>query len=500
MVGQKVSLTQTNGAVLEGIFHTFTPFDSQPDAKRNKYVLKAVQVIQPGTGDFVQIEQGSTVIIPAEKVAVLHVKSMRLGTANGSKEGFRTDAEISSQQNNKGRDLVSAGNAWTAGGNNSRADALIGSLESGPRKTAATAPLRGSIGEWDQFRANEELFDVVATFDENMYTTELDKSALDRNKLKEAEKLAREIESTTSTNMHVAEERNQVIGGDYDEEDRYSGVLTSKLEARNKDGPKKMNYAAAAAKADTVKPLPPGFAKTKDVGEKKETSNKLNDEIVPVVVSKVDEVIVEDKAAEETKEESKADEPALVEEAKIVVEEITVEDKMDETKADSTEENKKPDTKLNANAKSFSFNPTAKDFTPTFGNVPTQPPVPIHEQHIIDPNTGMPIMPHQVLHYMQHPMGQQGQFFLIHKCVLCTFLSFLTQLFSHDATNDECSVRNDAISRTIPWNGATQHGASADASSTSTPTNATKYGTICYARTRWKCSRPNCSRGANAAS
>jgi hypothetical protein len=490
MVGQKVSLTQTNGAVLEGVFHTFTPFDSQPQAKRNKYVLKAVQVIQPGTGDLVDIEKGSTVIIPAEKVAILHVKSMRLEAANGSKEGFRTDAEISSQPNNKGRDLVSAGNAWTAGRNNSRADALMGGLETGSRKAAATAPLRGSIGEWDQFRANEELFDVIATFDENMYTTELDKSAIDRNKLKEAEKLAREIESTTSTNMHVAEERNQVIGGDYDEEDRYSGVLTSKLEARNKDGPKKMNYAAAAAKADTAKPLPPGFAKTKDEEEKKETS-KSNDEVELVVVSKADEVIVQEKA-EEVKEESKAEEPALVEEAKLVVEEIKAEDKVDEEKADSTEDDKKPDSKLNlnANAKSFSFNPTAKAFTPTSSNVLTQPPVPIHDQHMIDPNTGMPIMPHQMLHYMQHPMGQQGPCFLF-ICVVCTVLLFLTQLFSNDATNDECSVRNDAISRTIPWNGATQHGASSDASSTATPTNATPHGTICPAGTRWKCSRPN---------
>jgi hypothetical protein len=32
--------------------------------------------------------------------------------------------------------------------------------------------------------------------------------------------------------MHVAEERNQAIATDYDEEDRYSGVLTNELKAR----------------------------------------------------------------------------------------------------------------------------------------------------------------------------------------------------------------------------------------------------------------------------
>ena len=30
LVGQKVTVTQTNGAVLEGIFHTFTPFRVSP--------------------------------------------------------------------------------------------------------------------------------------------------------------------------------------------------------------------------------------------------------------------------------------------------------------------------------------------------------------------------------------------------------------------------------------------------------------------------------------
>lgn len=92
--------------------------------------------------------------------------------------------------------------------------------------------LDGSIGDWDQFSANEKKFNVKASFDENLYTTKLDFSSINPYQRAEAERIAKEIESTSSTNMHVAEERNQAIATDYDEEDRYSGVLTKDLKAR----------------------------------------------------------------------------------------------------------------------------------------------------------------------------------------------------------------------------------------------------------------------------
>lgn len=417
LVGQKVTLTQTNGAVLDGIFHTFTPFDSQPDDKRNKYVLKAVQVIAPGSADFSSLEKGSTVIIPAEKVAFIHVKSMRLEAVNGSKEGFRTDTEISSQQSTKGRELVSAGNAWTntaATAGNARAEALVGGLEGCARKQPSTTPLRGNIGEWDQFRANEELFDVRATYDENLYTTELDKSSIDRSKLKEAERLAREIESTMSTNIHVAEERNQVIGGDFDEEDRYSGVLDSNLVARNKDSPKKMNYAAAAAKAkvDTNKPAPPGFVKVKDEEEKKETKESFTSTKgaeSPTAISTTKEEMPADeiKAIEEIKDDPEGETSQATESNTMdsVVPKAEKEESKDTEKQEAKADAPKPS--LNPEAKSFSFNPGAKTFTPTFGNAPV--PVQAHELQMIDPSTGMAIMPHHMMGYLPHPsMGQPG--------------------------------------------------------------------------------------------
>jgi PAB1-binding protein PBP1 len=61
---------------------------------------------------------------------------------------------------------------------------------------------------WDQFEANERLFGVKTDYDENIYTTAIDKSHPDYNKrYADADRKAREIEGSVAQNSHVAEER-----------------------------------------------------------------------------------------------------------------------------------------------------------------------------------------------------------------------------------------------------------------------------------------------------
>ena len=215
--------------------------------------------------------------MPSHKVLNVNVKSMRLdttpeaerssGTVGVGDDGFRTDSQISGGRGIE-RALVKAGPTWTSegdcgGGLGGDAPATKTLVEAGrkgadalnwraaaARKGRGHAVYRrrwrggewpqggegggldGSIGDWDQFSANEKKFGIKASFDENLYTTKLDVSSIDASRRAEAERIAREIDSTSSTNMHVAEERNQAIAGDYDEEDRYSGVLTKDLKAR----------------------------------------------------------------------------------------------------------------------------------------------------------------------------------------------------------------------------------------------------------------------------
>jgi hypothetical protein len=486
LVGQKITVTQTNGAVLEGILHTFTPFTGLSPEQKNKYILKATKTVKPApdgatttTTASTTFTEGATVILPADKVLYLQAKNINLtrpAASNGAdvvgamkSAALVTDIEISRGRAGGNRDLVAAGSAWTtSAGGKTRAEGLAGALDD-KRKGFGTANnnpsgLSGSIGQWDQFKANQELFNVNASYDENLYTTELDKSQIDARKIAEAERIATEIENTTSSNLHVAEERGHAVETDYDEEDRYSGVLTkdgknrheaavfskdSKLD-RPKPGeksataavPKKMNYAAAAAKADAAKKAgPPGFtqkgAATAKTPESKPADNKAakatpNDkketEAVeeskaenPKEVPKAPEAKAADNSkpadsATSEKAEKKAEDDNFFEDDASKTEKK--EEKAEETKKETGEEKAKTKLKLNPSAKAFTFNPGAKAFTPSFGGAasaapPQQPPAPNPNAHMQMQPGGHPM---QAPHYMQHgvPMGQPGKFVVRH--------------------------------------------------------------------------------------
>lgn len=84
-----------------------------------------------------------------------------------------------------------------------------------------------STAGWDQFEANERLFGAKTNYDENIYTTRLDRSDPNyKQKQAEAARIAREIEGQDVDNSHMREERGLVAPdtGDQDEEDKYSGV------------------------------------------------------------------------------------------------------------------------------------------------------------------------------------------------------------------------------------------------------------------------------------
>lgn len=79
--------------------------------------------------------------------------------------------------------------------------------------------------KWDQFETNRRLYNVKSTYDENLYTKPLDRTAITREQMHHAERIAHEIENSYSSNVHLQEERGQLAQQDYDEEDMYSGVI-----------------------------------------------------------------------------------------------------------------------------------------------------------------------------------------------------------------------------------------------------------------------------------
>ncbi|KAJ7707722.1 hypothetical protein B0H17DRAFT_917768 [Mycena rosella] len=85
----------------------------------------------------------------------------------------------------------------------------------------------GSKGQWDQFNVNEKLFGVKTSFDEDAYTTKLDRSAPDfKERERKAQRIANEIIGAGTSNPHIAEERNQIVDDSgVNEEDKYGAVV-----------------------------------------------------------------------------------------------------------------------------------------------------------------------------------------------------------------------------------------------------------------------------------
>ncbi|KAH8521132.1 hypothetical protein H0E87_002258 [Populus deltoides] len=79
---------------------------------------------------------------------------------------------------------------------------------------------------WDQFETNEMLFGVKSTFDEELYTTKLERGPQTKDMEREALRIAREIEGEDTRDLHLAEERGIHLHESFevDEETRFSSV------------------------------------------------------------------------------------------------------------------------------------------------------------------------------------------------------------------------------------------------------------------------------------
>ena len=82
---------------------------------------------------------------------------------------------------------------------------------------------------WDQFELNKKVYNVVSTYDENLYTTKLDKNKISEEDKKFADKMYNEIMNSNKDekDVHILEDRGiiQQKDNDMDEEDKYSSVI-----------------------------------------------------------------------------------------------------------------------------------------------------------------------------------------------------------------------------------------------------------------------------------
>lgn len=126
-------------------------------------------------------------------------------TVAGATAAFRTDADISGNLAFRERTLQ----RWQPSAADTDVDLSL--------EADSTAS-----GTWDQFEANSQLFGLKSDYDENIYTTRIDRQNPQyRQRLAAAEKIAQEIDAGSATNAHMREERNLTVEDDgLDEEEK----------------------------------------------------------------------------------------------------------------------------------------------------------------------------------------------------------------------------------------------------------------------------------------
>ncbi|KAK9850823.1 hypothetical protein MYU51_011389 [Penicillium brevicompactum] len=218
-IGLQTTITTKSGDKYTGIFSS-----SSLEPNEVSFLLKMVQRASQegqfranGVSDVATPFLGSAPehIMSFEVKDVIDISVPNVTTAeisakepNGASQGFRTDSDISGNLGMRERTLQ----RWE------------------PAETDVDMSLETSNNAtgWDQFEANERLFGAKTNYDENIYTTRLDRAdPAFKQKQVEAARIAREIEGQDVDNSHMREERGLAAAadaGDQDEEDKYSGV------------------------------------------------------------------------------------------------------------------------------------------------------------------------------------------------------------------------------------------------------------------------------------
>ncbi|XP_058108537.1 polyadenylate-binding protein-interacting protein 3-like isoform X2 [Magnolia sinica] len=216
-IGHHVEVQMKNGSIFSGIFHAMST------EKDFGIILKMARLTKDGSSrgqkpipDSVIKAPSKTLIIPSKEYVQVIAKDLALtadGFANGHAQEKRQDIMIDSYISQSNyveveRELE----RWT------------------PDKDDPNLPELENIFDgtwnrnWDQFETNEALFGVKSTFDEELYTTKLERGPQMRELEREALRIAREIEGEETQDIHLAEERG-IHFNDDDEESRFSSVF-----------------------------------------------------------------------------------------------------------------------------------------------------------------------------------------------------------------------------------------------------------------------------------
>ncbi|MCJ1390426.1 hypothetical protein MMC18_003285 [Xylographa bjoerkii] len=213
-------------------------------------------------------------------ISIENVSTTTSGFQNGTGQGFRIDSDISANFAPRERNLQ----RWEA-----------------PSTTDVDMSLESS-GEWDQFKANEERFGLKTDFNEEMYTTKIDRSGpMYRLREIEAERKVREIEGDLPSNSHIREERGlEIEDNGHNEEEKYSGVHRNGPDYPPLQSNQPNKYTPPARRTPHVKPATAGSVDPAIISAQiaRPLESTQTQEVQPVVTAKDATVIPKETITE----------------------------------------------------------------------------------------------------------------------------------------------------------------------------------------------------------
>uniref|UniRef100_A0ACD5TAZ8 Uncharacterized protein n=1 Tax=Avena sativa TaxID=4498 RepID=A0ACD5TAZ8_AVESA len=270
-IGHHVDVHVKNGSIISGIFHA-TNTD-----KDFGIVLKMAQPIKDtsvgGQSNLTDVvRKPETMIIPARELVQVFAKDVTLGgdelpkgPVHDKRKDLMIDSAISRSHFPEERELE----RWAP----DEGDSDCIELEKFDRKGHRS---------WDQFETNAALFGVKSTFNEDLYTTKLERGPHMRELEKHASRIAREIEGEDTEDLHLAEERGLYVDEDLeqDEEIKYSAVR------RDTDTSKLKSFMNVPSSAHPCDPLTrPGNIDTKNLPDEESSPHLFGGTHVPVSVA-----------------------------------------------------------------------------------------------------------------------------------------------------------------------------------------------------------------------
>ncbi|SGY40249.1 BQ5605_C003g02341 [Microbotryum silenes-dioicae] len=225
LVGSKVVVTTREGKRYIGILAA-----SSPQHELSVNLRQAQQV--DAQGDHIPGEAAKpNMLVASRDLVELYAHDVALDsrtssfTANSSsnREGFKTDLQVTGTSLGAREKKLQA---WAPSGPGEGGGGIEHSI-SGLSLEDDSASGKG----WDQFATNERLYGTRTDYEEEIYTTKLDRTGADfRQREQRAAQLEREIlkggGGALANNTHMAEERGAAFDdSNMNEEDRYSGVI-----------------------------------------------------------------------------------------------------------------------------------------------------------------------------------------------------------------------------------------------------------------------------------